>query len=136
MIEKTITYTDYDGVERTETFYFNLSAAEIMQMEVETPGGFTSTLTQIMKSRDLSQMAKIFRELIRKSYGVKSPDGRRFIKNDEVFNEFAQTEAYAKLYMELATDDEAASEFVNGIIPVDKIEAQLKSLQQKNAAKK
>ena len=117
MLKKTITYTDYNGVERKEDFYFNLTKAEIMEMEMSTSGGLTEMINRIVAAQDAPAIIKIFKELVLKAYGVKSPDGKRFIKSDELATEFAQTEAYSQLFMELATDAEAASAFVNGIVP-------------------
>ena len=122
MLKKTITYRDYNDVERKEDFYFNLSKAEIMEMELGTSGGFTEMVQKIIDTQDIPQIAKIFKELVLKAYGEKSPDGKRFIKNQELRDGFAQTEAYSDLFMELATNADAASAFVNGIIP-DNIEA-------------
>lgn len=119
MLKKTITYTDYNGTERTENFYFNLTKAELMEMELGTTGGFTEMVQNIVNAKDAPALIKIFKELVLKAYGIKSADGKRFIKSDEIAAEFAQTEAYSILFMELATDDTAASEFVNGIVPVD-----------------
>ena len=117
MLKKTITYTDYNGVERKEDFYFNLTKAEIMEMEMSTSGGLTEMINRIVAAHDAPAIIKIFKELVLKAYGVKSPDGKRFIKSDELATEFAQTEAYSQLFMELATDADAASAFVNGIVP-------------------
>ena len=117
MLKKTITYTDYNGVERKEDFYFNLTKAEIMEMEMSISGGLTEMINRIVAAQDAPAIVKIFKELVLKAYGVKSPDGKRFIKSDELATEFAQTEAYSQLFMELATDADAASAFVNGIIP-------------------
>ena len=117
MLKKTITYTDYNGVERKEDFYFNLTKAEIMEMEMSTSGGLTEMINRIVAAQDAPAVIKIFKELVLKAYGVKSPDGKRFIKSDELATEFAQTEAYSQLFMELATDADAASAFVNGIVP-------------------
>lgn len=122
MLKKTITYRDYNDVERTEDFYFNLTKAEIMEMELGTTGGFTEMIQKIIDTQDIPQIAKIFKELVLKAYGEKSPDGKRFIKNQELRDGFAQTEAYSDLFMELATNADAASAFVNGIMP-DNIEA-------------
>lgn len=119
MLKKTITYTDYNGSERTEDFYFNLSKAEIMEMEMSTSGGLAEMITKIVAAQDAPAIIKIFKDLVLKAYGEKSPDGRRFIKNDEITAAFSQTEAYSQLFMELATDADAASKFVNGIIPAD-----------------
>ncbi len=119
MLKKTITYTDYNGVERTEDFYFNLSKAEIMEMEIGTTGGYTSFLTAVINSKDTSSLIKLFKDLVLRAYGEKSVDGKRFVKSKELSEAFSQTEAYSILFMELATDDKAASDFVNGIMPAD-----------------
>lgn len=119
MLKKTMTYTDYNGIERTEDHFFNLSKAEIMEMEMSTTGGLAEMIKRIVAAQDQPAIIKIFKELILKAYGVKSPDGKRFIKSDEISLEFSQTEAYSQLFMELATDADAAAAFVNGIIPAD-----------------
>ena len=119
MLKKTITYHDYNGVEYTQDFYFNLSKAEIMEMEMGTTGGLAEMITKIVAAQDAPAIIKIFKDLILKSYGEKSADGKRFIKSDEISTAFTQTEAYSELFMELATDAEAAAAFVNGIIPSD-----------------
>lgn len=119
MLKKTITYVDYNGSQRTEDYYFNLSKAEIMEMEMSTTGGFAEMVQKIVKAQDAPAIIKIFKELILKAYGEKSPDGKRFIKNEEISTAFSQTEAYSQLFMELATDADAAANFVNGIMPAD-----------------
>lgn len=119
MLKKTITYVDYNDVERTEDYYFNLSKAELMEMELGIAGGLSETIDKIIKTKDTPSLVKTFKELVLKAYGVKSPDGKRFIKSDELREEFSQTEAYSQLFMELATNAEAAAAFVNGIIPAD-----------------
>ena len=119
MLKKTIKYTDYNGVERTEDFYFNLTKAEIMEMQLSTTGGLDEMIQRIIATQDVPAIAKIFKDLVLKAYGQKSPDGRRFIKNEELTEEFSQTEAYSELYMSLATDADAASAFINGIVPKD-----------------
>ena len=120
MLKKTITYTDYNGSERTEDFYFNLSKAEVMEMEMSTTGGLTEMINKIIAEQNAPAIIKIFKDLVLKSYGEKSADGKRFIKSDELSTAFSQTEAYSILFMELATDANAASVFVNGIIPNEK----------------
>lgn len=117
MLKKTITYTDYNGNERKEDFYFNLSKAEIMEMELSTTGGLSEMIQRVVAAQDGPAIIKIFKDLVLKAYGVKSPDGKRFIKSEELSTEFAQTEAYTEIFMSLATDAEAAAEFVNGIVP-------------------
>ena len=118
MLKKTITYTDYNGITRTEDFYFNLTKAEIMEMQLSTNGGLDVMIKKIIDSQDAPSIIKIFKELILKAYGEKSDDGKRFVKSKEISEGFAQTEAYSQLFMELATDTDAASKFVNGIVPV------------------
>ena len=117
MLKKIITYTDYNGVERTEPFYFNLSKAELMEMELGVTGGMTEMLDKIIAAKDAPSLMKTFKEMIMKAYGVKSDDGKRIIKSEELSVAFTQTEAYSVLFMELITDDKAAADFVNGIIP-------------------
>lgn len=121
MLKKTIAYTDYNGVERKEDFYFNLSKAEILEMEMSTVGGLAEMINKIVTTQDAPAIIKIFKELILKAYGEKSADGKQFIKSRELSNAFSQTEAYSVLFMELATDAEAASKFVNGIVPADAV---------------
>lgn len=117
MLKQTITYEDYNGVERTEDFYFNLSEAEILEMEMGTAGGLAEMIDKIVKAQDAPAIIKVFKDLVLKAYGEKSPDGKRFIKNEELSTAFSQTEAYSQLFMKLATDAEAGAAFVNGIVP-------------------
>ena len=117
MLKKTFTYVDYNGVERTEDHYFNLSKAELMEMELSTTGGLAEMINKIVAAQDAPAIVKVFKDLVLKAYGQKSADGRRFIKSKELSDEFAQTEAYSQLFMELATNAEAAAAFVNGIVP-------------------
>ena len=127
MLKKTITYEDYNGTERTEDFYFNLTKAELMEMEMSTSGGLAEMIQNIVQAQDAPAIIKIFKDLVLKAYGEKSPDGKRFMKvNDAgvpLSVAFSQTEAYSQLFMELATDADAAADFVNGILPVDPEEA-------------
>lgn len=117
MFKKPITYTDYDGNERTETFYFNLSKAECMEMELSTTGGIQNMVEKIISEKDQAALVKIFKEIILKSYGQKSPDGKHFFKSPEISSEFAATEAYSELFMELATNSEKATEFMAKVLP-------------------
>ena len=112
-------YTDYDGNERVEDFYFNLTKAEITDMELTTEGGMSAMLNRIIAAKDTSKLIAVFKDLILKSYGQKSADGRRFIKSEELTKEFTETPAYSQIYLRLATDDKAATEFVNNVIPRD-----------------
>ena len=117
MIKETIKYTDYNGNELEEDFYFNLSKSEITEMELSYPNGLSDHITKITQSNNGAEIIKLFKELILSSYGRKSDDGKRFIKSDEEANASSQTEAYSELFMKLATNAEAAAEFVNGIVP-------------------
>ena len=123
MYIKTINYTDYNGNTRTEDHYFNLTEAEALEMEMSTNGGFSERIKRIIAAQDTATLITIFKDLIKKSYGRKSLDGRKFEKSEEIFNEFKDTEAYSILFMELATDAKAATEFVNGIAPKKKSDA-------------
>lgn len=119
MLKKTITYTDYNGNERTEDFYFNLSKAEIMKMEMSTPGGFAGLIQRVIAAQDQPALIKIFEDIIVKAYGEKTPDGKGFRKTKEITDAFMETDAYSELFMELATNSDAAAAFINGIIPAD-----------------
>lgn len=117
MYKKTVTYEDYKGNTRTEDFYFNLNKAELVELELSTKGGLTVTMDRIIAAQDNPTLFKIFKDLVSKSYGVLSDDGRKFIKNQEVLDDFMQTEAYSIIFSELATNAEAAAEFFNNVIP-------------------
>lgn len=119
MLKKTITYKDYNDNERTEDFYFNLSRAELVEMELGTTGGMAERIQKIVAAQDAPAIVNVFKDLVLKAYGVKSDDGKRFIKNEELREAFSQTEAYSQLFMELATDDKKAAEFINNIVPSD-----------------
>lgn len=136
MLKKNIKYTDYNGVEREEDFFFNLSKAELMEMEMGTAGGLAEMIQQTIKTQDAPTIIKIFKDIILKAYGEKSADGKRFVKvNDAgvpLANGFAQTEAYSQLFMELATNADAAANFIKGIIPgdIEIPESEIKKLEE------
>lgn len=117
MLKKTITYTDYDGLERTEEFRFNLTKAELMDMQLTTVGTFSELMRKIIEEKDIVRLAKYFKEIILKSYGVKSDDGKRFIKSPELSEAFSQTEAYSELYMELLSNSDKAAKFIQEVLP-------------------
>ena len=111
------TYTDFNGVERTEDFYFNLTQAEIMEMELGTNGGLAEMIQHVVDAQDAPSIIKIFKDLVLKAYGEKSADGKRIIKDEEISKAYSQTTAYSDLFVELATDAEKTAAFVNGIVP-------------------
>lgn len=121
MLKKTFTYTDYNGVERTEDHYFNLTKAELLELEASTTGGLSEQIKRIVAAKDMPAIFDLFKSIVMKAYGKKSDDGRRFVKKDRdgylLAEEFAQTEAFSELIYELATDDKAAADFMNGIVP-------------------
>ena len=119
MLKKTVTYVDYNGMERTEDFYFNLSKAEVAEMELSVEGGFSKMLEEIVASKDNVRIVNLFKQMVLKAYGEKSQDGRRFVKSEEISQAFAQTEAYSEIFMELALNSDAAAAFVNGIMPAN-----------------
>lgn len=117
MLVKTITYKDFLGNERTEDFYFNLTEEEAIGLELGTTGGLSEKIKRLYAAQDMPALISIFKDLIHVSYGVRSADGRKFVKNAEILEDFKATQAYSDLFMELATDDKKASEFFNSIIP-------------------
>ena len=138
MYTKHIVYEDYDGNQREKDAYFNLNKAELLELQLSWDGGLEKVLEKIIAEKDQKRMIEMFKMIILKSYGEKSLDGNRFIKTPEVIEAFTQTEAYSVLFMELATDDKAAADFINGIMPkslmeeAKKLEAEQKKLSGAN----
>jgi hypothetical protein len=119
MLRKTITYEDLDGNQLTEDFYFNLTAAEIAEMEMGKEGGFMDYLQRIVAAMDSVAIITTFKDILKSSYGVRSTDNKRFIKSDELWLEFMQSDAYSVLFLELITDADASAEFIRAIVPKD-----------------
>ena len=119
MVKKTITYIDYDGTERTEDFYFNLSEAEITEMQLSVEGGMRGYIEKIVAAKSQLELVKLFKEILLRSYGKKSLDGRLFVKNEANTAEFVASPAYSIIYMELVTNTDAATKFVNALIPAN-----------------
>lgn len=136
MLAKPITYTDYDGVERTETFYFNISKAEIAEMELRYPGGYSTYLKKIIDAKEQLELVDTFMVFIMNSYGEKSEDGKYFTKSEEASKRFKSSPAYDELLFELLSDSDAASNFINAIMPeIDLGEDQKKELLEKTRAR-
>lgn len=123
MLKKTVTYIDFDGNERTEDFFFNLTEQEIAEMELSTEGGLGNFINKAVAAKSQVELIDLFKKLILAAYGVKSADGRRFVKNDAVREDFMSTQAFSDIYMELVQDADKASEFFNGIVPKEKSKA-------------
>lgn len=119
MLKKTIKYENFNGEEVTEDFYFNLTKAEVMKMELETPGGYAEKLKAMYLKKDIPLIMKYMNEIVLDAYGVKSPDGRKFMKSAEIRADFEATNAYSELLYELLTDADKATEFIKGIFPVE-----------------
>ena len=130
MLEKKIKYVDFNGEKREESFNFNLTKAEIIEMQLEVKGGLQALITKMQETKDIPALAELFKTIIKKSYGVKSADGRNFVKNDQNWEDFHSTQAYSELFMELTQDANAAADFLNGIVPAE-IVAEVKKEQQK-----
>lgn len=117
MLKKTITYKDFNGDEHTDDFYFHLSKAEAIELEASYPEGLHEKIQNAVSTKNMKDIVALFKMLILKSYGVKSEDGKRFVKSDELSKEFEQTDAYSELFLDLATNEGASKEFVDGVIP-------------------
>lgn len=133
MLKKTITFTDYNGETRTGNYYFNLSKAELLEMQFTTVGGMQRLLEDISESQDNKRIFEMFKMIILKAYGEKSPDGLRFVKSKELSEAFEQTEAYTELVMEFFQDGKKAADFINGIIPSD-LAAEIAKKQAENVS--
>lgn len=123
MFKHEITYTDFDGNKRTETLYFNLTKAELLNMELGTKGGMENLISRIVEEEDVPRIVELFSQIIDKSYGKKSDDGKRFMKSDEILKEFKETQAYSDFYFNLATDTEFAIDFINAIVPSELVQS-------------
>ena len=123
MFEKKIKAVDFNGVEREETFYFNLTEAELVEMETSVDGGLAAYGKRIIECQNVPEVMDLFKKLILISYGEKSADGKRFIKEDPVRGklslEFMQTNFYSELYMEFIQHPESGAEFFNKVIPAN-----------------
>lgn len=131
MLKKTITYKDYNDVEITEDLYFNLSKPELVKMQMSEDGGFYNLLDKVQKTKDTKKIMEIFDKILLMSYGEKSPDGKKFLKSEEISKNFQSTEAYNIIFMELISDAKKASDFINGIIPklTDSEKSQIEAAQ-------
>lgn len=121
MLKRSITYEDFNGETTTDIFYFNISKPELIELEVEVDQGFTNWLQQIIETKEKKGLIEQFKRIILLAYGEKTPDGKRFVKSDELREQFSQTAAYQTLFMELATDDDAAAAFLKGVLPNDMV---------------
>ena len=133
MYRTTVKFENYDGEEREMEILCSLTEAEVIELEVSWDGGLKGVLGKIIKEKDQKRMVEMMKMLITKSYGKKSIDGNRFIKNQEVLDEFMQTPAYSELFMILSTDADEASKFVNGIIP-KKLNDRMAAIETKTPA--
>lgn len=119
MLKRNITYEDFNGERVTETFYFNFTKTEIVELELGYEGGMEAALQRIIKAENLKALVEEFKKIVLMAYGERSEDGKRFIKNDDIREAFSQTAAYDALFMELATDEDAAATFIKGVVPAD-----------------
>ncbi len=129
MIKKTVSFVDFNGTERSDDFYFNLTIDELIEMELSPNESLKDYLNRVIQSSDGMEIYKVFKKIVLASYGKKSDDGLRFIKSDEVRDEFSQTNAFSELLFEFMKDAESASEFINSLIPQDKIKELTSSLE-------
>ena len=132
MLKKTIKYTNFLGNEVEDTLFFNLSQDELMEMELSKEGGLSATIQRIVDAQDTPKIIAMFKDILLKSYGEVSEDGKRFIKSDQLREEFQQSKAYSELFMELATDADAATKFIEGVIDVDQNDPRLALVKKQN----
>lgn len=130
MLKKSITYTDLNGQETTEDHFFHLSQAELVEMEMSEEGGLSESLKKIIEAEDGKQIIGQFKEILLGAYGKRSEDGKRFIKNQQIREEFESSEAYSALFMELVTNTDAAIEFTNGIVPAKVVQQATEAIER------
>jgi hypothetical protein len=135
VLKKTIKYTDFNGEEVEEDCYFNLSKAELTEMELSVDGGMADHLKKIVASNDGKEIITTFKDILLRSYGKRSDDGRRFIKNQQIREEFESSEAYSTIFMDLVTDADSAADFINGIVPAGMVEEAAKIAEQETNPK-
>lgn len=128
MIKEVIKYVDFDGNERTTTAYFNINKAELLDLQLSEKEGFDAMIRYIIENNDVSKSVEVFKKILKLSYGVKSADGNRFVKNQEVWEEFEQSLAYEEIFMKLATDANYAEKFIKGVLP--DVEGMVSSINQ------
>lgn len=119
MLKREIKYQDFDGNEQTATFYFHIGKHEIVELDVEHKGGIKALFEKIIETQDDKGIVEQMKKLILLAVGERSADGQRFVKNDQIREDFKNHAAYEALFMELSTDAERASEFGIGILPPD-----------------
>lgn len=136
MLIKEIKWTDFDGNERREKFYFNMSKSELVKLELSRPGGFRNYITRLMEAQNGRELMEVFDDMMLKSYGVRSDDGRNFRKGAEYYEDFKSTGAYDELFMELMQDDKAMEHFINGLMPPDIMAEAMKEAQKQENANK
>lgn len=119
MIKETITYTDYNGTERTEDFYFNMTKTELLRMEQDKSGSFSGVLEKFIKAKDNADLFDAIEKFIFKAYGEKSADGRQFKKSEEISESFFQSPAYEVLFDKLNGNSEYSYNFIMGIVPAE-----------------
>lgn len=119
MIKKRIKYEDFDGVEREEDFYFNLTKTELVKWNYSESGGLEEAVKKIIDTKDAKELLKIYDKIITMSYGVKSPDGKKFVKSEEITNDFKDTNAYDVMFIEYLSHPESFNTFIDGIMPKD-----------------
>lgn len=127
MLKKTIKYTNYNGEEKERDFFFNLKKSELVDLNFSTPKGFIDYINEITEANDAVKLWKAFRDIVVMAYGEKSPDGERFIKSEELAKAFEETEAFSELIVELINSEDAAANFINGIMPKDLVEGENKT---------
>ncbi len=119
MLKKTITYVDYNDQKRTEDYWFHLTKSELIELDASNEGGLETTIRKIIKETDTKRIVELVKDLVLKSYGEKSADGKRFVKSKEAAEAFMQTEAYSQLFVDLISDADQMTAFFKGIIPQD-----------------
>lgn len=135
MLKHEIKYTDYDGDKHEESFYFNLNEVEMIELEVEHSDGLYNWLDKLVKMEDRKEMWYEFKRIVLLSYGVKTPDGKSFMKSPEITTAFEYHAAFNQLMKDITTDEDIAATFINGIMPPEMVKAAEKAAKEEREAK-
>ena len=116
MLKKIVKYIDFNGNERSDTLYFNLTDVEVARLEVKFPGGLEKYINNFNAEERPDEILDLFETVLEMSYGIKSEDGRHFRKPPENTRDFMESAVYTKIFFELLSDADVAADFFKAVV--------------------